>query len=177
MSAFACVGKHGLLLMIVGCLMLSAAASALAKPGKGRAEVGPLGPRGKVHVPIGIADTVDTLKTFVEAEGCFSPGVGSYGVYFWLFDPRTGKLTAPTMPDVKTAHGLPPEGYLIPWTTWAAGTTDVRIEVCHVLVETPGGAGHVVGARVHLTNAGKADRPVQLYAALRPLGPAGGPIR
>jgi hypothetical protein len=38
---------------------------------------GPLDPRGKIHIPIGIANTLDTLKTFVEAEGCFSPGVGS----------------------------------------------------------------------------------------------------
>ena len=28
---------------------------------------GPLDPRGKMHIPIGIANTVDTLKTFVEA--------------------------------------------------------------------------------------------------------------
>ena len=43
-----------------------------------------LDPCGKIHIPIGIANSLDTLKTFVEAEGCFSPGVGSYGVYFWL---------------------------------------------------------------------------------------------
>lgn len=30
---------------------------------------GPLDPRGRIHTPIGIANTVDTLKTFVEAEG------------------------------------------------------------------------------------------------------------
>ena len=27
--------------------------------------------RGKVHIPIGIANSLDTLKTFVEAEGIF----------------------------------------------------------------------------------------------------------
>ena len=50
------------------------------------AQTQPLDPRGKVHVPIGVPDTLDALKTFVEAEGCFSPGVGSYGVYFWVYD-------------------------------------------------------------------------------------------
>lgn len=34
-----------------------------------------LDPLGKVHIPIGIANSLDTLKTFVEAEGNFSPGV------------------------------------------------------------------------------------------------------
>jgi hypothetical protein len=28
-----------------------------------------LDPRGKVHIPIGIANSLDTLKTFVEVEG------------------------------------------------------------------------------------------------------------
>lgn len=32
-----------------------------------------LDPHGKVHIPIGIANSLDTLKTFVEAEGNFSP--------------------------------------------------------------------------------------------------------
>ena len=52
---------------------------------------GPLDPRGQIHVPIGIPNTLDTLKTFVEAEGNFSPGFGTYGIYFWLYDPlRSG---------------------------------------------------------------------------------------
>ena len=33
-----------------------------------------LDPRGEIHIPIGIANTLDSLKTFVEAEGSFSPG-------------------------------------------------------------------------------------------------------
>ena len=73
-----------------------------------------LGPRGRIHIPIGIADTVDTLKTFVEAEGCFSPGVGSFGVYFWVFDKQSRKLTAPTMGGIKCEHGLAEGKYLIP---------------------------------------------------------------
>jgi hypothetical protein len=36
-----------------------------------------LDPCGKIHVPIGIPDTLDVLKTFVETEGNFSPGFGS----------------------------------------------------------------------------------------------------
>ena len=148
-------------------------AAAEAAPNK----PGPLDPQGRIHVPIGIANTVDALKTFVEAEGCFSPGVGSYGVYFWLYDPQTRKLTAPTMPDVPPTRGLTDEGYPIPWTAWRAGAVDVRTEVCHVRLKTPAGDADVVGARVHLANAGKADRPIVLYAALRGLGAAGWPVK
>ena len=32
-----------------------------------------LDPRGRIHIPIGNPDTLDTLKTFVEAEGALSP--------------------------------------------------------------------------------------------------------
>ena len=80
-----------------------------------------LDPCGKIHIPIGIANSVDTLKTFVEAEGCFSPGVGSCGVYFWLFDKNADRLFAPTMTAVKCEHGLADGRYLIPWAKWSAG--------------------------------------------------------
>jgi len=156
---------------------MCATAVSLGEARKETPRPGPLDPRGKIHIPIGIADTLDTLKTFVEAEGCFSPGVGSCGIYFWLWNPRTRKLAAATMPGVPCKHGLAPGGLLIPWSSWSAGTLNVRTEVCHVLTRTPKGAGHVVAARVHLANTGKTDRAVQLYAALRGLGPAGWPVK
>jgi hypothetical protein len=45
---------------------------------------GQLDPAGKRHIPIGVPNSLDSLKTFVEAEGCFSPGIGSYGIYSWV---------------------------------------------------------------------------------------------
>jgi len=138
---------------------------------------GPLDPQGKAHIPIGIANSLDTLKTFVEPEGCFSPGVGSYGIYFWLYDPLAGRLAAPAMPDIQCRYGLSEEGYLIPWSTWSRGGISVKTETCHVQVRTPKGPGHVVAARAHLTNTNKTDRKLLLYAALRGLGPAGWPVR
>jgi hypothetical protein len=132
-----------------------------------------LDPRGRIHIPIGIPNTLDTLKTFVEAEGCFSPGFGSYGIYFWVYDPRQAKLHAPTLADAKSARGLHPEGYLIPWTQWQAGPFGVRTSVCQVRRSSPAGDVHVVGARVELTNPTAEDRQVLLYTVLRPLGPAG----
>ena len=138
---------------------------------------GPLDPRGKIHIPIGIANTVDALKTFVEAEGPFSPGVATWGVYFWVFDPAEKKLAAPTMDAATCQRGLTPQGYLIPWTAWEAAGLNVKTEVCEVRLASPQGETFVVAARVHLANPGAAERKVSLYAALRPLGPAGGPVR
>ena len=101
-----------------------------------------------MHIPIGIANTLDSLKTFVEAEGNFSPGVGTYGIYFWLYDRAAERLFAPTMKDVSCEHGLAQGGWLIPWSKWNAGDVVVRSELCHVLRDSPAGRVHVVGARV-----------------------------
>jgi len=134
---------------------------------------GPLDPRGKIHIPIGVANTVDTLKTFVEAEGNFSPGFGSYGVSFWVWDHHTNRLFAPTMDDVKVEHGLAPGGLLIPWSRWRANDIEVTTEVCEVKHPSPAGPAFVVGARVSLTNRADAERKISLYVAVRPLGAAG----
>ena len=144
----------------------------------------PLDPRGKIHIPIGIANTVDTLKTFVEAEGGFSPGCASYGIYFWIYDPATKKLSAATMDGVKCEHGLNGTGYLIPWITWSAGDIGVREDVCQMRQELPRiglpgepPAVHVVGARYQLTNNAKEEKALIVYAALRSLGPSGWPVK
>jgi hypothetical protein len=132
---------------------------------------GTLDPAAKIHVPIGIANTLDTLKTFVDADGTFSPGVGSYGVYFWIFDPQTGRLISPA--EVKAERGLSGPGYLIPWVSWTAAGLTIKLEICEIEQATPGPLIYIVGARVHLTNPSQEQRNVSLYAALRPLGPAG----
>jgi len=160
---------------VVGVCLLSVTTclgAAKAEPKRG-----PLDPRGRVHIPIGVANTLDTLKTFVEAEGTFSPGFATYGVYFWVYDPGAKQLVAPTMDGVTCEHGLPPTGFLIPWSQWTAAGLTVRTEVCEVRRKSPAGDVFVVAARTHLTNPGTADREVALYAALRPLGAAGGPVR
>jgi hypothetical protein len=137
----------------------------------------PLDPCGRIHVPIGIANTVDALKTFVEAEGGFSPGFGTYGICFWVFDPAAGKLTAPTMDGVKVERGLSGQGYLIPWSAWEAAGLQVKTEVCEVKRDSPAGPVFVVGARVQVTNPSPQEFRLVLYAELRALGPAGGPVK
>ncbi len=134
---------------------------------------GGLDPRGRIHIPIGIPDTLDTLKTFVEAEGNFSPGFGTYGIYLWLLDMDSGKLAAPTMDGVPVTHALAPGALLIPWSEWEAFGCRVKTEVCEVQVEN----SLVVAARVRVRNGGRSHRNVALYAALRPLGAAGGDVQ
>ncbi|MEZ0263788.1 MAG: hypothetical protein ACAI43_03595, partial [Phycisphaerae bacterium] len=151
-------------------LLLLACTTTFAQPAPPR---DPLAPRGLIHIPIGIANTNDRLKTFVEPEGNFSPGVGSYGVYFWATDPATGKLVAPTMDGVKVEHGLAPGGLLIPWSRWNAGTVEVRTEVCQTVQQSPAGPVHVVAARARVTNTSAAPADTTVYVALRSTGPAG----
>lgn len=134
-----------------------------------------LDPRAKIHMPIGIPNTLDTLKTFVEAEGNFSPGFGSYGIYFWIFDRLTGKLTAPTMDGIRSDRGLSGPG-LIPWVRWMAGDVEVTSEICEVRRPSMGGDVFLVGARVHVANRGAAAQRSWLYVALRSLGAAGWPM-
>ncbi|MCY3021683.1 MAG: hypothetical protein NTW87_21945 [Planctomycetota bacterium] len=161
------------LLVLLGGFFVTTTANLSA----GQAQRNPLDPKGAIHIPIGVANTVDTLKTFVEAEGCFSPGVGTYGIYFWVFDPQGRKLTAPTQAGVKCERGLSGAGWLMPWSAWDAGGTGVRTEVCEVERASPQGEVFVVAARVQLHNTGKDETRIALYAALRPLGPSGGPVK
>lgn len=135
--------------------------------------IGNLDLKGNIHIPIGIPNTVDTLKTFVEAEGSFSPGCGSYGVYYWIFDLAENKLIAPTMKLAPCTWGLHPSGFLIPWSEWQAYDLTVLTRVCEVVRKSPEGDVFIVGSDVELKNTGQADRDVLLYVALRPLGPAG----
>ena len=109
----------------------------------------------------------------MEAEGCFSPGSGSYGIYHWVYDRDEHTLTAPTMNDVACTSGLAQGRYLIPWAQWSAGHLAVRTEVCEVRHQSPKGEAFVVGSRARLTNTGDRVKNVAVYVALRSLGPAG----
>lgn len=134
----------------------------------------PFDPTGKLHIPIGIPDSLDTLKTFVEAEGNFSPGFGSYGIYFWISDAADPRSVTPSM--VAAKHGLRNPGLPIPWSEWRSGEVEVRTEVCEVRLQSPAGAVYVAAARAKLTNIAQRDCSVSLIAALRPIGAAGGPV-
>jgi hypothetical protein len=137
---------------------------------------GPLDPRGQIHIPIGIPNTLDTLKTFVEAEGNFSPGFGTYGIYFWLYDPSNGQFIAPTAPGAEHERGLGKNGAIIPWTRWGGGDFALTSSICQVAQKWQGKSLQIAAAQVEITSTAKTPREVQLYVALRPLGAAGAPV-
>jgi hypothetical protein len=136
---------------------------------------GPLDPKGQIHMPIGVPDSLDTLKTFVEPEGCFSPGFATYGIYFWLYDHEAKRLIAATKDGV-FHYGLGP-GVLMPSTMVSAGNLIMFSQVYATKQASPKGDIYLVGATANLTYRGEGDRKVSLFAALRPLGPAGGDVK
>jgi len=141
------------------------------------AEVTPSGldPKAQIHLAIGIPDSLDTLKTFVEAEGNFSPGAGTYGIYFWLLDAE-GRLLAPTQPGVPLTYGLSEGGALIPWSRWEAASFQVTTTVCQVQETSPRGQVQVVAAKAEVANLSDRRGVISLLVGLRPLGAAGGDV-
>ncbi|MBM4094736.1 MAG: hypothetical protein FJ276_35815 [Planctomycetes bacterium] len=135
-----------------------------------RKAAGQLDPAGKRHIPIGVPNSLDSLKTFVEAEGCFSPGIGSYGIYYWVYDRDEHTLTAPTMKDVACTCGLAESRYLIPWAQWSAGRLAVRTQVCEVNRQSPHGEVFVVGSSAGVTNTGDCSGALRFDLSI----PAGG---
>ena len=139
---------------------------------------GPLDPRGRIHIPIGIPNTLDSLKTFVEAEGNFSPGFATYGIYFWVYDCEAKKLIAPTMDGVKCEHMLATKDWFIPVSIWEAAGVKVATDVYCAKYKSPAGEVLVDGATVRfLRPLPPSPKKVLVYAVLRPLGPAGGPVK
>ncbi|HET8550774.1 MAG TPA: hypothetical protein VFL57_22355, partial [Bryobacteraceae bacterium] len=138
-------------------------ALALAATGHGQVSREALDPRGRIHIPIGIPNTLDTLKTFVEAEGAFSPGVGSFGVYVWVY--MDGRLWFADNPQ----RGLRGNGMPVAWVRWRAGEADVEITIAEAQRE----GAFYTAAVIRLRTPTKA----RIYAALRPLGPAGWDVK
>jgi hypothetical protein len=154
--------------------LLQSVAWARAVPAEGTQSG--LDPKAQIHLAIGIPDSLDTLKTFVEAEGNFSPGAGTHGVYFWLMDAQ-GRITAPTQPGVPLTYGLSGDGALIPWSRWEAAPFQVTTAICQVQETSPLGEGQVVAARAEIVNRSDRRQVISLLAVLRPLGAAGGDVR
>ncbi|MFC1714950.1 hypothetical protein ACFL6S_14880, partial [Candidatus Poribacteria bacterium] len=123
------------------------------------------------------ANSLDSLKTFVESEGIFSPGFGTYGIYTWLLVRDSDTLFAPTMDEITCEHGLAKGGHLVPWIVWNAGDISVRIEICQVQLDSSEGRIQVAASRTVLTNTSEHTKTCSLYLALRPLGPAGSDVK
>ena len=124
-------------------------------------------PQGsQIHIPIGVPDASDTLKTFVEPDGSFSPGFGSFGVSFRLPDGAQKPAVS--------EHGLRGGGALIPWCRIpGGGAITGTVEIC--AVKRPGflADSHIVAARVRLENTTDQRADTTLSVNITPEGPAG----
>lgn len=93
---------------------------------------GPLDPRGKTHIPIGVPNTLDTLKdirgrpraTSLPASAATGSTSGSTTTPKKTLCPDDGRREGGARP--------PRRGLLIPWTEWDARGLRVRSEVAHV---------------------------------------------
>lgn len=132
-------------------------------------------PRSDVRVFLGEPGGPEATKTTVEPGNAFSPGMRTFGVTWWLRFPHTGAFFAPERASLESLRWSYEGGYLplIHCVTHVDG-----IAVHHTLFQdgTAEDRSESVCGQVQLRN-GQAERAdVQLFIALRALGPAGGPL-
>jgi hypothetical protein len=134
-----------------------------------------LPPRSDIRVFIGEPGAPEAVKTTVEPGNVFSPGMLTFGVTWWLRLPETGEFFATETAPLDTLRwsyerGSQPTIHCdVNWKALAIrhslfqdGNTQERNEsVC---------------GRLQLTNSSKQPQRVEVYIALRSLGPAGGPV-
>ena len=128
----------------------------------------------QIHSMIGLPDTPDALKVFVEPGGRFSPGFGTFGVSFRVSE--AAKLGRGDVALPEPRHGLATIGVPVWWVEEERGAILLRTEVCEVKRVTPRGDGFIVAARARLTNTSDKDISTTLIVSIMPEGPAGGPI-
>lgn len=134
-----------------------------------------IAPRSDRRVFLGEPGAPEATKTTVEPGNSFSPGMGTFGITWWLRFPATGLFFAPETAPLERLHwryehpGVPPLHCEV-----EVGGLAVRHSLCQ-----DGSArdrSEAVCGRLRLTNTGERVVDVQLFLALRSLGPAGGPI-
>lgn len=121
-------------------------------------------------------NTLDTLKTFVDGGGSFSPGFATYGIYLWLYDHDSKTLLTSSSEGAIVSRGFRAPGVLIPRIGLDAGEWLLQTELSQFHWGEPG-SGLMVAAEIQVRNSASRKRKVSLIAAIRPLGPAGGAIR
>ncbi|MGC8833276.1 MAG: hypothetical protein ACP5R4_04405 [Armatimonadota bacterium] len=132
-------------------------------------------PRGDTHIVIGVPQSLDAFKTFVEPGGSFSPGVRSFGVSLWIYDRAGGKLHAPEAMAEKALKWRFRRGYIpVLHCEWQAGPVHVETTLS---ADGDTGASEIVDTfTARVRNNSSADANVTVYLAIRSMGPAGGPV-
>lgn len=134
-----------------------------------------IAPRSDQHTVIGVPNSRDHRKTFVERGGSFSPGVGSFGVSIWIYDHLQKRLYAPEEMLLEELNWNWEEGYLpILNSHWKAGSVEVGQQLFATSLTS---LENIVNSlKVSLTNLGSKSASFSVYLVIRPYGPAGGKI-
>ena len=137
----------------------------------------------KLHIPIGTINARDALKSFVESDGSFSPGMMSFGVSQALkvgdtvFQPSDCRLSLV-------------EDALIPRITWEANDIQVENTCAQVDVPVPENVAEldrtryapakrldsvpVFAWKVRITNRSEKNQKCHFLVTMQNKGPAGG---
>jgi hypothetical protein len=134
-----------------------------------------LAPRSDVRVFLGEPGAPEATKTTVEPGNVFSPGMRTFGVTWWLRLPDSGTFFATETAPLEAMRWGYEEGYL------PLINCNIQVEglaIRHSIFQdgTVTQRSEAVCCRLQLGNMSAAEAPVQVFVALRSLGPAGGPV-
>lgn len=135
-----------------------------------------IAPRSDVRVFLGEPGAPEATKTAVEPGNSFSPGMGTFGVTWWLRFPDTGRFFAPEKADLQDLTWRYEEGFL-PVLECRAEIENVA--VVHTLFQDGNTkeSNESVCAELALHHSGENPLKLQVFVALRSLGPVGGRVR
>lgn len=134
-----------------------------------------IAPRSDQHTVIGVPDSRDHRKTFVEPGGSFSPGVATFGITIWIYDHTHTHLYAPEELPLAELRWQWAEGHLpLLQSQWAAGQLTIAQELFAQSLSNE----HNIMNTLHIkaSNQGSATIEASVYVVIRPYGPAGGPL-
>ena len=135
-----------------------------------------IAPRSDTRVFLGEPGAPEATKTTVEPGNAFSPGIGTFGVTWWLRFPDEGSFYAPETQALESFRWSFENGYLplIHCDTVVRG-----LEIRHSLFQDGAALerSEAVCGNLQISNPTPQRKRIQLFVALRSLGPAGGPVR
>lgn len=135
-----------------------------------------IAPRSDVRVFLGEPGAPEATKTTVEPGSVFSPGMRTFGVTWWLRRPDDNAFFATESAPLDTLKWRYEDGFL---PIIHCETQFGSLRAHHTLFQdgTAQSCSEAVCARLELMNDSESAQRVEVFIALRSLGPAGGPLR
>jgi hypothetical protein len=135
-----------------------------------------IAPRSDVRVFLGEPGAPEATKTTVEPGNAFSPGMRTFGVTWWLRSADRGAFFAPETAPLESLRWHYEGGYL-PLIHCEMDVDGVSVRHSLFQDRTAEERSEAVCGQLQLTNMGAEPVRLEVFIALRSLGPAGGPIR